>query len=65
MADLALQERLRPDTEASAPVQYSSTPSALVNEAIRRSRIGELVEGRQWRLDEMRGHASSRGNNGG
>jgi hypothetical protein len=65
MADFALQQCQRPDAEASAAIQYPSTPGALVDEAIRGPRIGELTEGRQRRLDEVRGHANSRRNDGG
>jgi hypothetical protein len=54
VTDVALQQRRGPDAEAPRTVEYTSTPCALVNEAVGGPRVGEGVERRQWNLDQAR-----------
>lgn len=61
MADVVLQQRLRPDSEASRAVQHASAPGTLVDEAVVAARVRQRVEGRQRNLNKTwTSHTSSR-----
>jgi hypothetical protein len=51
VADVALQQGLRPDAEAAGPIEDATTPRALVHQAIGGARIRQAVESRQRRLN--------------
>ena len=66
MADVALQQCLRPDPESPGAVQHAATPCALVHEPIRAARVGKHIERRERGLDQTWPmHCGCRRHNGG